>query len=420
MKENWRFWLNRLKEKLWLKPLVMCGLSIVAAFLAMLADGLEPTLLPDVSTDSIVTLLELVASTMLVIAMFAVGSMVAAYSSASNSATPRSFPLVLADDTSQNALSTFIGVFIFSVVALIALKNNAYGQGGRFALFVFTVFVFALVILAFLRWVDNIARLGRLGHTVDKVERVTFQAMRIRMQNPYMGGVCMNTYGQASGVPLALANVGYLQRVDMAAIQAWALARQLRVGVLALPGTFCTPAKPVLEIYGLPGDHVENPEDTAPLLAAFHVADHRTFDQDPRFGVVVLSEIASRALSPAVNDPGTAIDVIGTLVRLFHQWEAPPVPAVEPVYPNVLVPSLRIEDLFDDAFTAIARDGATLVEVAIRLLKGLQALAEQGDEDMRRAAIAQAATAVERFRKAMPVQADVQRVEEAAAFARFT
>lgn len=55
----------------------------------------------------------------------------------------------VADDTSQNALSTFIGVFIFSVMALIALKNDFYDKAGVFALFVFTVFVFAMVILAF-------------------------------------------------------------------------------------------------------------------------------------------------------------------------------------------------------------------------------------------------------------------------------
>ena len=43
---------------------------------------------------------------------------------------------------------------------------------------------------------------------------------------------------------------------------------------------------------------------------------------------VVLAEIASRALSPAVNDPGTAIDVLGRLVRVLSRWELPAEPAV--------------------------------------------------------------------------------------------
>lgn len=88
MNENWLFHWNRVREKLWVKPLLMCLLSIAAAFLATLADqpGVEEWL-PPVSKESVETLLELVASTMLVIAMFSVGSMVSAYASASGSAT---------------------------------------------------------------------------------------------------------------------------------------------------------------------------------------------------------------------------------------------------------------------------------------------------------------------------------------------
>jgi uncharacterized membrane protein len=36
----------------------------------------------------------------------------------------------------------------------------------------------------------------------------------------------------------------------------------------------------------------------------------RAYNQDVRFGIIVLSETAQRALSPAVNDPGTAIFII--------------------------------------------------------------------------------------------------------------
>lgn len=72
------------------------------------------------------------SGSMLGVATFAVGSMLADYSSASNSATPRSFPLIIADDVSQNALSSFIGAFIFGIVAYVALENGYYGPAGRF------------------------------------------------------------------------------------------------------------------------------------------------------------------------------------------------------------------------------------------------------------------------------------------------
>jgi uncharacterized membrane protein len=73
--------------------------------------------------------------------------MISAFSAASNTATPRSFQLTIADDVSKNALSVFIGSFIYSIVALVALKNGYYGKSGTFCTFVFTTF--ALVIITF-------------------------------------------------------------------------------------------------------------------------------------------------------------------------------------------------------------------------------------------------------------------------------
>lgn len=108
-----RFLLNRLRGKLWVKPLAVCRLSIAGAFMAKLADGTGlAEVVPEIDAESIKPLLTIMASSMLVIATFSVSSMVSAYASASNTATPRAFSLVVADDASQNALSTFLGAFI--------------------------------------------------------------------------------------------------------------------------------------------------------------------------------------------------------------------------------------------------------------------------------------------------------------------
>ena len=164
MNDRITFYLSRLSERLWVRPLAMSLLSVVAVFGAKAADGSGlAEFVPQIVPDSIETLLGIMAASMLVIATLSVASMVAAYASAGSTATPRSFAVVIADDVSQNALSMFIGAFIFSIVALISLMNSYFDKGGRFALFALTLMVFAIVILTFVRWVDNIARLGRLG-----------------------------------------------------------------------------------------------------------------------------------------------------------------------------------------------------------------------------------------------------------------
>ena len=181
MRERLRFLLSRLRERLWIKPLIACVLSVAGVLLAHLADRMAVDgSVPEVTQSSVIELLKIIAASMLAIATFAVASMVSAYASAGQIATARAFPLIVADDVSQNALSTFIGAFIFSVVGISAAMNGYYGRAGRFTLFVLMVVVLVIVVLTFVRWVDRIARLGRIGAIVGKVEQATASALADR------------------------------------------------------------------------------------------------------------------------------------------------------------------------------------------------------------------------------------------------
>jgi uncharacterized membrane protein len=93
--------------------------------------------------------------------------------------------------------------------------------------------------------------------------------------------------------------IGYVQHVDVAALEEQAKQAGVQVYVTALPGAFAAASRPVALVMG-----PDNEDMCHAISSAFTVAAERTFEQDPRFGLCVLSEIASRALSPAVNDPG--------------------------------------------------------------------------------------------------------------------
>ena len=214
------FFFKRLRDQLWIKPLAACVLSIGAVYFANLRDiAVLGGFLPEITKDSTETLLKIMASSMLIMAVFAVASMVAAYASASNSATPRAFPLIIGDDVSQDALSAFIGGFIYSVVALVALMNGFYGaRAGRFLLFALTMVVLAFIIITFIRWVDSIARLGLLQHTIEKVEAAAAEAIRKRQSAPRLGGVAAFSPPDGSRAVFGKA-IGYVRRVNTAALQ---------------------------------------------------------------------------------------------------------------------------------------------------------------------------------------------------------
>lgn len=402
-----RFMVNRVRERLWVKPLFSSLLSVASVFLAKAADGSGlDDLVPVMTQDSVETLLSVMASSMLVIATLAVASMVSAYASASNTATPRSFRLIIADDVSQNALSTFIGAFIFSIVALTAAKNNYFANAGLFTLFSLTVLVFAVVVLTFVRWVDRIARLGRVGATIESVENATADALRRYRELPRSA-----RRGPESndGRAVSATEVGYVQHVDLAALQTYMEEQNSRVRVMTPPGTLLMPGRVMARVSDM------SEVDESRITKAFTIGRQRRFYDDPRFGLVVLSEIASRALSPAVNDPGTGIDILTRLAGLFQLWCEEPCERNDdaPDYSRVSMPEIDVRDMFDDAFGAIARDGAGMVEVCQRLQKVLGHLAGSAHLDVRDAAIAHQRLAFKYAENGMVLEEELDRVRQA-------
>lgn len=410
------FLYKRLSEKLWIRPLLFSLLAVLATVGAAMTDSLViGRLVPRIDQEIVEKLLSIIAASMLGVATFAVGSMVAAYSSVSSSATPRAFALVVADDVSKTALSTFIAAFIFSVIALVAIKSGAYGRAGLFSIFAMTTAILAWVVFTFVRWVDQIARLGRVGTTIERVEKAAESAIELRRRSPNLGALPAADDGDP-GEPLPSGTIGYVQHIDVDALQKCAEKNDLVITVGALQGTFVGPGRALA--YVRQGPAAPREWDRSIVGKAFFMARNRSFDEDPRFGLVALSEIAARALSPAINDPGTAINIIGAFVRLLDLWVSQPKEPddrPEVTFDRVRVPSLRLQDMFDDAFTAIARDGAGEIEVVIRLQKAFISLSTIDHAELRRAASLHSKRALARSLLALKLPDDIERARTLAA-----
>lgn len=416
MQKNFTFFVKRLTGKLWFRPLLFCLLSIGGALIAHLADRSFLTdLVPEIEKSSLEDLLTTISASMLVIAIFAVGAMLSAFSAASSTATPRSFALIVADDVSQNALSIYIGAFIFSIVGSVALKNGYYAKAGHFTLFVLTLIVFTVVILTFLRWVERISKLGRLGHTIERVEEATASAFQENLENPLMGGMPISAQ-EKKGTAVFSGPIGYVQHIRMDNIQTLAEELDLRVTLNAIPGSFVSPDKPLLYVRSGKNSLSDRQVDT--FSKAFVIENTRSFHDDPRFGLIALSEIASRALSPGINDPGTAIAIIGSHVRVFCLWlgKGPTQPTREVAYDRVEVPEISIADAFEDAFRPIARDGAGSIEVMLRLQKAYRTIAHIGSAEVRALMYAYSEEACQRARKAMEFENDVELLRKESLF----
>ncbi|MCS3407757.1 DUF2254 domain-containing protein [Serratia sp. AKBS12] len=372
MMSKWHWLLSQLTRKLWFRTCLFALLAVLSALVSIVLKPIIPTSIGGVvGADAVDNILNILASSMLAVTTFSLNIMVSAYSSATTSVTPRATRLVMEDSTTQNVLATFMGSFLFSLVGIIALSMGAYGEQGRVVLFVVTLAVIALIIITLLRWIQHLSLLGRVGETTSRVEDAARKALESRINIPYLGANPWPSHIQLPQDALAIypRDIGYIQHIDMQILDDYVQSIEGQLYLACQTGAFVHPGQPVALLLS-PQRNIE----TAALLRAITISTERSFDQDPRFGLSVLAEIASRALSPAVNDPGTAIDVIGRAVRLLAMWGNKLPQQEEVIYPSIYVKPILTADLFDDIFNPIARDGAALIEVQLRLVKGLLAL----------------------------------------------
>src|SRR5262245_23948873 len=69
---------------------------------------------------------------------------------------------------------------------------------------------------------------------------------------------------------------------------------------------------PLLRVYG-----GRQKLDEDELREAIEIGDERTFDQDPKYAIRLIVDIAIKALSPAINDPTTAVQALDQIEDLL-------------------------------------------------------------------------------------------------------
>ena len=278
-------------RQIWFRAAVISATSVVIAALAgIVARAIPYEFTGDVGQSAVGKILEIIASSMLAVTTFSMTAMVSAYSSATQLATPRATQLMISDRTSQNALSTFLGSFIFAVVGIIDLQTHLYGGQGRVVLLLATIILIVLVVVTLLRWIAHLAAFGRMADVIDRVENAACAAMSAFARNPYDGARPAIAV-PASAMAICSIDIGYVTHIDAEALALLAQKHDLAIHVEVLTGTLVHPNRPLLRIVG---DASSDPVRKA-LANAFTVERHRRFDHDPRLGVIALGEIAGRA-----------------------------------------------------------------------------------------------------------------------------
>lgn len=408
---RWLIILKKPANQIWTLPACWAVMAVLLAFAARLAGSMmtEGTL-PDIRRETLDGLLTVIASSMLSVSTFSLSVMVSAFASASTGVTPRATELITGDENTRVAIASFIAAFIFAVIAKTALGMEYYGQNGRFILFVGTILVLLYLIATLIHWVFTLSQLGRLGSTLEKIRAKTEQALHNHYAEPDMGATWTGSLSAGSQNVLA-GKTGYLTHINTASLQNITQERQTQIHIAVRPGELLLPDTVLACING-----GGTQADADAVAACFVIARERTYEQDPQWGLTVLSEAAQRALSPAVNDPGTAVAVMVLMLELLTRPQ--PESPRRLNYDRLSIVPAQTGQWLQQSMLPIARDGAAVIEVGLTMQKVLSGIAGNShDAELARTAITTAKLAIPHFEQGLATEHDQAALK--AAFARW-
>jgi uncharacterized membrane protein len=412
---------------MWALPTLAVVLALIAGSVLALVDigpdsSFEPLLFQGTADDARALLIG-IASTMVTVIALVLGLTVVALQLASTQYSPRLLRNFLRDRVNQVVLSVFVATFTYSTAGLYTVGVSGGQRTSSYPRLAVTgalVLLFAsLVMLVF--FVHHLVRSIQVDEIMATVERNTLHV--IEHDLPTAGitaGPLPDPPVWAVAVPSP--SSGYVQTVHPDVLLAAAVARDVNVAVASMVGDHVVAGSPLVWLWRA------SPEQPPPPRAEFEhvvrqavrIGFERTMEQDAAFGVRQLADIASKALSPAINDPYTAVQALQhvavVLAELSHRPLGSQVLRDPAGAPRVTLPGRDFGYYLDLSCGQIRRYGRSEPRVMLALLRILSSTGRFCADDDTRAVLARQVRLVLADAEAAIVQpADLEPVQQDAA-----
>ncbi len=359
------------RESLWFWPAVAAIAAWVGGDLAardlhtfVFDEGLFPTNLDDART-----LLATIATALLTFTGVVFSITLVALQMASTQYSPRVLRTFVRKPVTKLALATFIATFVYSLT-LLARVGTASGAHtvpqGAVGLAYLLVMVSVIVFVFF---VHSTVRSMRVTYVIDAVFRETLPSVTNTFSDPssYVDAEFPSPDLAVSGTIAFDHADAVLDGLDAHHLVQIATAHGCVLRLKVPVGTFAPRGFDVIEVLGAPS----SPLRPAEVLRAMNTSAARTIYQDPNYGVRQLVDIAIRALSPAINDPTTAIQSLDRLHGVLRAVANRPDPSGIYVDAHaavrLIVPETGWDQLVGLAFTEVALYGAAAPQVTRKL-----------------------------------------------------
>jgi len=355
-----------LRSSLWIVPFIAILLELVANRVLYAVDGRIAWTFLNLGVSGAQGMLNALITATLTCMVFTFGSLLVALQVASGQLTPRIIATVLLrNNVVRYTTALFLFTFLFAVSALDKIDKTVpqlvIFVAACLGILCFAAFLFLIDYAArLLRPISIVAHLGEKGLAV--VEEVypdpSVGPNRVQSQRTKLGAPDRIIHHKGASEIILAVNVNRLVE-----------AAEKSSGVIEfIPqiGDFIATDEPLFNLYGGAASL-----DEQMLRSTVALGPERTMEQDPTFAHRIIVDIALKALSPAINDPTTAVIAIDQLHRLLRKAGNRNLRTDETLGKSgqllVILRTPNWEDFVHLTFTEIRSCGAQNIQIVRRL-----------------------------------------------------
>jgi uncharacterized membrane protein len=380
------------RGSLWVLPtLSVLAALAVGSLLSEISIGPHSPLAFQGTPDDARTLLIGIAGTMVTVIALLLGLTVVALQLSSTQYSPRLLRNFLRDRPNQIVLSVFVATFAYSAAGLYTVGVSGGNRTGAFP----RLAVSGALVLLFISLGLLVYFADHLVHSlqVDAIMRVVERGTLAVIRDGLLPGTPDAPEVPEWATPIAAQRSGYVQSVRPGRLLAAAAGHGVCLRLRPRVGEHVVAGTALAWIWAAsPRDPAPDPRVFLPVLReGVRIGFERTLEQDAALGIRQLVDVACKALSPAVNDPYTAVQAVDHLSVIFCALAQRPLGnhvVRDGSSAAVIVPGRRFPEYLAVMMGLIRRYGAgepTVAHALLRLLGSCAAVA--GDDPERYTAI---------------------------------
>jgi uncharacterized membrane protein len=313
-----RSFFNVIESKIAFYPTVLALIGVLFAFFMMYIENLgiskyllekAPILVVE-NGNTALTILSALISGLISVIVFSFSMVMLLLSQASSNYSPRLLPGLISNKNHQIILGTYLSTILYNIFILFSIQPT----GDKYQLPGFSVLIgiigTVVCIYAFIFFIHNISQSIQISNILKRIYTQSKGRLEelIEKEEEHL-----KPFPDSSGwYEYYPKNSGYLQNISYTNLIDICIEKETNIFVLPVKGIFVLSHLPIFK------SKKELDEATVgQILNNFNFAREELIEDNYILGFKQITEIIVKAMSPGINDPGTAINAIDYLTELF-------------------------------------------------------------------------------------------------------